>query len=65
MPESGARPVPAVGWAEALRRDFDFAAGTSPGPVAIGHLNGDSFPDFAVAKYGTNNVSVLLSRIHG
>ena len=34
---------------------------SQPLSVAIGNLNAGSYPDLAVAKYGSNNVSVLLN----
>jgi hypothetical protein len=37
-----------------------FAAGSNPDSVAIGDLNGDGFPDLAVADSGSNKVDVLL-----
>jgi len=38
-----------------------YAVGTGPVGVAIGDFNGDGHPDLAVANYGDNTVSVLLS----
>ncbi len=39
----------------------DFPTGDRPNSVAIGDLNGDGQPDLAIANYGSNTVSVLLS----
>ena len=39
-----------------------FAVGAYPVSVAVGHFNGDSDPDLAVANNGSGNVSVLLGQ---
>ncbi len=41
------------------------AAGTNPGAVVIGDLNGDGKADMAVANSGSNNVTVLLGNGSG
>ena len=43
----------------------NYAAGTSPGSVAVGDFNGDGKADLAVANYDSNNVSVLLGNGNG
>ena len=42
-----------------LAAKVDFTAGTNPYSVAIGDLDGDGKPDFAVANQTSNTVSVL------
>ncbi|MBD1829894.1 FG-GAP-like repeat-containing protein [Microcoleus vaginatus GB1-A2] len=39
----------------------DFATGTGPSSVSIGDINGDGFPDLAVANYLSNTASILLN----
>jgi hypothetical protein len=48
-----------------LRPQVDYATGLSPWCVVTGDLNGDCFPDLAVANAGSNSVSVLLGRGDG
>ena len=40
---------------------YDFTAGVRPVSIAIGDLNADGLPDFAVANYRSNTVSVFLN----
>ena len=42
-----------------------FAAGANPGSVAVGDFNGDGIPDFAIADWAGNNVTVLLGSALG
>jgi VCBS repeat-containing protein len=42
--------------------ELRFAAGTSPGAVAVVDVNGDGSPDLVVAYTTSNDVSVLLQR---
>jgi hypothetical protein len=39
-----------------------YPAGTTPGSVAIGDVNGDGKPDVAVSNLDSNNVTVLLNK---
>ena len=39
-----------------------YAAGNYASIIAIGDVNGDLWPDLAVANYFSNNVSVLLNQ---
>jgi len=47
----------------------NYAAGTTPGSVAVGDFNADGQPDLAVANsfngVGGNNVSILLGNLNG
>ena len=40
---------------------FNFVTGERPVSISIGDLNGDGAPDFAVANYRSNTVSVFLN----
>jgi hypothetical protein len=42
-----------------------FAAGQTPGAIAVGDVNGDGQPDVAVTNYLDNTVSVLLGNGNG
>jgi hypothetical protein len=42
-----------------------YGAGLKPRSIAVGHLDGDSAPDLAVANFNGDNVSVLLGRGDG
>jgi len=41
------------------------AAGSSPGSVVVGDLNGDGKTDLAIANFGSNNVTVLFGNGSG
>ncbi len=43
------------------KTDFGTGAGTAPGAIAIGDVNGDGMPDIAVAAYSSDGVSVAVN----
>ncbi len=43
----------------------NFSTGTQPTSLYTANLNGDSFPDLAVANSGSNNISIKLGRGDG
>jgi hypothetical protein len=58
-----------IGEEEAEEEDVRFAAaanfdtGSVPSAAAVGHFNGDSEPDLAVANAGSDNISVLPGKV--
>ena len=42
-----------------------YEVGSGPYSVALGNVNGDTFPDIITANYGSDNVSVLLGQSGG
>ena len=46
-------------------KNSPFAVGNGPYSVAVGDLNGDGFPDLAVANYTDSTISVLLGNASG
>jgi len=66
--------VPLGVWGNILKANADFGTfapkvdyttGTTPGSVAIGNLNADTYPDLAVTNANDNTVSVLLNNSNG
>src|SRR5262249_22177746 len=53
--------TPAGASAPTFAPKVDYPTGNAPISIAIGDLNGDGKPDFAITDFGSNQVSVLLN----